>query len=1024
MSTVGQKERATQNRVVKLFRDVLDYDYLGDWEERENNRNIEEDFLCSFLKDAQGYDETLISRALFELNKAAGDQSRSLYDVNRSVYDLLRYGVKVQADAGEHHQTIRLIDWEKPERNQFAIAEEVTVKAADAKSHDKRPDVVLYVNGIALGVLELKRSTVSVAQGIRQNLDNQKRLFIQPFFTTMQFVMAGNDTEGLRYATIETPEKYYLTWKEENDIENPLYRALTQMCEKKRFLELIHDFIVFDAGIKKICRPNQYFGVRAAQESAKSREGGIIWHTQGSGKSLIMVWLTKWIREHVKDARVLIITDRTELDEQIEKVFKGVNEEIYRTKSGADLIASLNAPNPWLMCSLIHKFGGKEEGDIEGFIEEVQQALPADFKAKGDIYVFVDECHRTQSGELHKAMKSIIPDAMFIGFTGTPLLKADKKKSIEIFGPYIHTYKYDEAVADGVVLDLSYEARDIDQSITSQEKIDQWFEAKTKGLTDLAKAQLKQRWGTMQKVLSSQDRLEKIVADILIDMEIRDRLQSGNGNAMLVSGSIYQACKFYELFDKTDLAGKCAIVTSYKPSHTDIKGEESGEGLTEKLRQYDIYKKMLGDYFNEDPETAVTKAEEFEKDVKKKFVEEPGQMKLLIVVDKLLTGFDAPSATYLYIDKQMQDHGLFQAICRVNRLDGDDKEYGYIVDYKDLFKSLEGSINDYTSEAFDGYEKSDVEGLLTHRVERGKEKLEDAREAIKALCEPVESPQDTVAHIRYFCAEDTADKDALKENEPKRLTLYKLAATLLRSYANIANDMEEAGYSAAEIGTIKAEVAHFESVRNEVKLSSGDYIDLKMYEPAMRHLIDTYIRAEVSEKISAFDDFSLIQLIVERGADAVDELPKGIRENKTAVAETIENNVRKLIIDETPVNPKYYDKMSELLDALIEQRKQEAIAYEEYLAKIIELTKKAENPGTDTYPAALNSPAKRALYDNLDKDEELAIAIDTEIRQVKKDDFRGNKIKEREVRNAIREHINDEAMVDFVFDLVVSQHEY
>lgn len=444
----------------------------------------------------------------------------------------------------------------------------------------------------------------------------------------------------------------------------------------------------------------------------------------------------------------------------------------------------------------------------------------------------------------------------------------------------------------------------------------------------------------MQKVLSSQDRLEKIVADILLDMEIKDRLQSGHGNAILVSGSIYQACKFYELFDKTDLAGKCAIVTSYRPSHTDIKGEESGEGLTERLRQYDIYKKMLGDYFNEDPETAVTKAEEFEKAIKKKFVEEPGQMKLLIVVDKLLTGFDAPSATYLYIDKEMRDHGLFQAICRVNRLDDDDKEYGYIVDYKDLFKSLKGSINDYTAEALDGYEKADVEGLLTNRVGKGREKLEEAREAIKALCEPVEPPQDTAAHIRYFCAEDTADKDALKENEPKRLTLYKLAAALLRAYANLANEMEEAGYSAAEIDTIKADVAHFESVRSEVKLASGDYIDLKMYEPAMRHLIDTYIRAEVSEKISAFDDLSLIQLIVERGVDAVKELPKGIRENKKAVAETIENNVRKLIIDETPVNPKYYETMSDLLDSLIEQRKQEAIAYKEYLAKIVELPRK------------------------------------------------------------------------------------
>ena len=1005
--TVGQIEKKTQARVVALFRETLGYDYLGNWIDRDNNCNIEENFLRPFLK-TQGYDDALIARALFELNKAATDQSRSLYDVNRSVHDLLRYGVKVKPEIGENTTTVWLIDWANPERNHFAIAEEVTVRPAGANAFGKRPDIVLYVNGIALGILELKRSTVSVAEGIRQNLDNQKKIFIQHFFTTMQLIMAGNDTEGLRYGTIETSEKYYLTWKEESGIENPLDRALVQMCGKQRFLELIHDFLVFDAGTKKMCRANQYFGVRAAQAHVKRREGGIIWHTQGSGKSLTMVWLAKWMREHVKDARVLIVTDRTELDDQIEKVFMGVNEEIYRTKSGADLIARLNDTILWLICSLIQKFGAKEkeEADVEDYIQEMRRALPPGYTAKGDIYVFVDECHRTQSGKLREAMESILPGAMFIGFTGTPLLKKDKKTSIDIFGPYIHTYKFDEAVGDGVILDLRYEARDIDQNITSQARIDQWFEAKTKGLTDLAKAQLKQRWGTMRKVLSSQSRLEKIAADILLDMELRDRLKSGRGNAMLVSSSIYQACKLYELFDKTDLAGKCAIVTSYKPSLSDIKGESSGEGLTERLRQYEIYNKMLN---GQD-------AEAFEKDAKKKFVGEPGQMKLLIVVDKLLTGFDAPPATYLYIDKQMRDHGLFQAICRVNRLDGEDKEYGYIVDYKDLFKSLETSIKDYTSGALDGYAKEDVTGLLSNRLDKARERLEEAREAIKALCEPVEPPRDTPAYIRFFCARDTPGKAALKENEPKRLTLYKLAASLLRAYANVANELPEAGYSEADIATIKGEVEHFEKVRNEVKLASGDYIDLKMYEPAMRHLIDTYIRAEESEKVSAFDDMSLIQLIVERGASAVEALPKGIRESKEAVAETIENNVRRVITDETPINPKYYETMSDLLDALIEQRKKQAVGYQKYLAGIVELARKVKNPAMGaSYPASIDTAARRALYDNLEKNEAVATAIDAEIRKTKKDDWRGNKVKEKEVRNAIRKHIADEGQADLIF---------
>ncbi len=316
MSTVGQRERATQNRVVRLFRDTLRYDYLGNWEEREGNSNIEVDYLRAYLR-RRGYGADLIHKAIFTFAKTAGDQSKSLYDVNKAVYSLLRYGVQVKPDVGVNYETVHLIDWERPLENDFAIAEEVTVTG----EHTKRPDVVLYVNGIALGVLELKRSTVSVSEGIRQNLDNQKKTFIRPFFTTVQLVMAGNDTEGLRYAVIETSEKYHLTWKEAGDeggVADLFDRQLTQLCAKERLLELIHDFIAFDAGTKKICRHNQYFGVKAAQVRVGKREGGIIWHTQGSGKSLTMVWLAKWMREHVQDARVLIITDRTELDEQIE----------------------------------------------------------------------------------------------------------------------------------------------------------------------------------------------------------------------------------------------------------------------------------------------------------------------------------------------------------------------------------------------------------------------------------------------------------------------------------------------------------------------------------------------------------------------------------------------------------------------------------------------------------------------------------------------------------------------------------
>ena len=1057
MSTIGQRELATQNRVVKLFQQQLGYDYYGDWQDRPNNSNVEESYCHAWLTK-QGVDDGLITSALRQFKQAAtmGD-GKKLYHANKEVYGLLRYGVKVRQGQGENTKTIWLIDWENPLNNEFAIAEEVTIKGENTK----RPDVVLYVNAIALGVIELKRASVGVAEGIQQNLDNQKKTFIRDFFSTMQLVMAGNDSQGLRYGTIETSEKHYYGWKEENPAYDSALNTkddersqkhlsvhdanaadssvhlgvldydIINMCQKERFLEIIHNFIVFDAGVKKTCRQNQYYGVRASQARIQTCEGGIIWHTQGSGKSLTMVWLAKWIRENVDNARVLVVTDRTELDEQIEGVFDGVDEEIYRSKNGSDLIGTLNEAEPWLMCSLVHKFGRQSGADnddddeqaTDEFLKELAKSLPKDFKAKGNLFVFVDECHRTQSGKLHTAMKAILPEAIFVGFTGTPLLKKDKQKSIEVFGSFIHTYKFDEAVADGVVLDLQYEARDIDQYITSQEKIDTWFEAKTRGLSDMAKVQLKQKWGTMQKMLSSQSRLEQITNDILLDMDTRPRLMDGRGNAMLVCASIYQACKVYELFSRSELKGKCAIVTSYLPSPADIKGEETGEGLTEKLHQYEIYQQMLADYFEVPKDDAIKKAEEFEKLVKKQFKDEPGQMRLLIVVDKLLTGFDAPSATYLYIDKNMQDHGLFQAICRVNRLDGDDKEYGYIIDYKDLFHSLEASIGDYTSGAFDDYDDDDVKGLLTNRYEKAKEKLEEAREATKALCEPVSQPKELIDYIRYFCG-DVANSEDLKLNEAKRVSLYKNAAALLRAYASIANEMEAVGYSFQETRDIKEEVEHFSKMRQEIKLASRDEVNMKQYEPAMRRLLDTYIKADDSEKVIDFEELGLIELIVEKAK----QNPVTSSGNKVpeAMAETIENNIRKVVIDEQPINPKYYEKMSELLDALIEQRREEAISYEDYLKEVKKLAANITKPEqTVTYPTSMDTRAKQSLYDNYNEDEILVTKIDVAIHATKKDGWKYNPIKTRNVRHAVEEQAGEyNVEIDSLMELIMNQPEY
>ncbi|HEY5523032.1 MAG TPA: HsdR family type I site-specific deoxyribonuclease, partial [Desulfuromonadaceae bacterium] len=743
MSDVDKRERDTQNRVISLFRDELGYRYLGDWTDRDGNSNIEEGMLNSYLA-RNGYTREQISSALYKLRTEADKHSRNLYGNNQAVYSLMRYGVPVKIEAGEVTETVHLINWKEPAKNDFAIAEEVTLNG----NQERRPDVVLYVNGIAVGVLELKRSTVSIGDGIRQTLSNQQPEFNEWFFSTVQFIFAGNNTEGLKYGTIGTEEKYFLRWKEEveDDSRLKLDKYLLKMCRKDRLVELMHDYVLFDGGRKKLPRVHQYFGIKAAQAHVGERRSGIIWHTQGSGKSIIMVLLAKWILENNPNARVAIITDRDELDKQIKGVFTEAGEDIYRTSSGRNLMAQLGQAKPRLLCSLVLKFGRKNVDDFEAFIRELE-AQPS--RTVGEVFVFVDECHRTQSGKLHRTMKAMMPDAVFIGFTGTPLLKKDKKTTLEVFGGYIHTYKFDEAVEDGVVLDLVYVARDIDQHISSQDKIDAWFEAKTRGLNAWQKEELKAQWGTMKQVLSSRSRMERVVKDIVFDFSVKPRLSSDRGNALLVTSSIHDACKYFTLFRKTPFKGKCALVTSYNPQAQDLTKEETGANTeTDKQFIYNTYTELLKDV---KAESGMTKSETYEERAKALFIKEPANMKLLIVVDKLLLGFDAPPCTYLYMDKSMQDHGLFLAICRTNRLDGEDKDFGYIVDYKDLFRKLENAIAVYTSELDNSAGGSDPQVLLKDRLKMGRERLDNALEALALLCEPVEPPKGDLEHIHYFC---------------------------------------------------------------------------------------------------------------------------------------------------------------------------------------------------------------------------------------------------------------------------------
>jgi len=1014
---IGQPERATQNRIIALFRDELHYRYLGDWTDRDGNSNIEEELLTTHLTTTR-YTPAQIAKAIHLLRTEANHHTRGLYGNNKEVYKLLRYGVPVKTEAGKPTETVHLINWDHPTRNDFAIAEEVTLSG----HHERRPDIVLYVNGIAVAVLELKNSRVSIGDGIRQSISNQTPEFHAPFFSTVQFIFAGNDSEGMQYGTVGTQEKYFLRWKEDeqDDTRFKLDKYLLKMCAKPRLIELMHDFVLFDGGVKKLPRVHQYFAIKAAQKHVQARKGGIIWHTQGSGKSIVMVLLAKWILEHNPYARVAIVTDRDELDKQIEGVFTDMGEAIKRTSSGRDLMSQLSQVRPRLLCSLVHKFGKKDVDNFEQFINELK-AQPS--RAVGDIFVFVDECHRTQSGKLHRVMQALLPNAVFIGFTGTPLLKKDRQTSLEVFGGYIHTYKFSEAVEDEVVLDLVYEARDIDQHLGSEEKIDAWFDAKTKALNDWQKAALREQWGTMQRVLSSKSRMDRVVNDIVFDFSVKPRLSSERGNALLVASSIYEACKYFTLFRRTPFKDRCAVVTSYNPLTRDITTEDTGAATeTDKEFIYNTYTELLKDT---DARPGMTKTDTYEERAKELFKKEPANMKLLIVVDKLLTGFDAPPCTYLYIDKSMQDHGLFQAICRTNRLDGEDKDFGYIVDYKDLFKKVENAIAVYTSELDHSDGSSvDPEVLIKDRLKKGRERLDNALEAIAMLCEPVEPPKGELEHIHYFCG-NTEIPDDLKEREPRRAALYKAAAVLVRAFANIADELERAGYTPSDIIRIKQALDRYLKLREIVRKASGETLDLKTYEADMRHLIDTYIEADEPRTISPFDKMSLLELIVKTGiADAINRLPDGIKSNRGAIAETIENNVRSKIIRQHLNDPAFYDRMSALLDEIIAARHAKAIEYEEYLRRIAELAKRVEAGHAEDTPEQVDTPGRRALYNNLNKDRDLALKIDEAVKTNRPDGWRGVQARELVVKRALYDVLQNIDEVERIFLIVKQQTEY
>jgi type I restriction enzyme R subunit len=1031
MAEKPRSERKTQDRVVSLFTDAkradnLGYVYLGNLSKEPKNRCLRSADLELNL-ERRRYSAAHIIQALQAFETAIDTTGVTLYQANLRTYQLLRYGVKVKVSEARPYETVHLIDWEHPEENDFALAEEVTLKGG----HERRPDIVLYINGIAVAVLELKRSSVEVGDGIRQLITNQEEIFNKGFFPTMQLLLAGSDSQGLRYGTTGTPEQFFVQWKADGSETEALEtgaildRPLAQLCNKTTLLDLIRNFILFDAGHKKVPRQHQFLAVKAAQERVAKREGGVIWHTQGSGKSILMVLLAKWLLEHDAHARILVITDRDELDKQIEGVMKNAgvisaDSPSPRITSRAEFVDKLGAATPRVLCALIHKF---DVADLKGDPPPVA----------GRFYVFVDECHRTQGGDMNKQMKRWLADAIFVGFTGTPLLRKDKQMTRDVFGTNIHTYKFHQAVADKVVLDLKYEARDVPQRLTSQAAIDKWFEQKTKGLNNFQKAVLRKRWASMEELMSAGERKQRIIANIIEDFSLKPRLNSDRGTAILVAASIYDACHYYRLFQNTTFGLYCGLITSYEPNHNAISREPAN---SDERYKFDTYTKFV----LQNGQTT----KQYEDETKRRFIEEPANMKLLIVVSKLLTGFDAPSCTYIYLDNELRDHNLFQAICRTNRLDGDDKDYGHIVDFKELFGDVQQAIAVYSSDEIDIDEDTGVEDNvhLKNWLEEGRKRLDEAREALRYLCEPVPLPRELEQYLRYFCG-DAADPNALTDTEALRVAFYKAVAVFVRAFAAIAQELAAAGYSEPEIAALEQEVQFFTDVRAAIKKHSGEELDIKPYEADMRHLINTYIQADAAQDLGELGEMSLTELIIETGIH--DAIARKLNEkgklSRRSIAEGIINNVRKTIIRDQLTDPKFYERMSQLLDDLIKQSREDAAAYEEFLRKAEDLVKQlaAKQPQAGV-PASLHGRREAlVLFNNLDSvaattfgcptdpDERAALAlqIDRAIRERAPAGWKGDQAREAQVQNALFPLLGRDREVTLaVFEIVKNQPGY
>ena len=871
------------------------------------------------------------SNVLKAVDELAGvSLNEGLMVANERITNLLLLGTSLEEnleDGTRRSFSFKFIDFENLQNNDFYVTEEFEVSRvsqSDAQKH-RRPDLVLFINGIPIVVIELKKSSVSFENGIKQLEKEQGKEEIPHLFKYIQLTIAANGS-GARYGTTGTAFKFYSVWKEQDEAKakeslksaikdrevSALDMTLFALLSKDRLLRLVRHYIVFDKRMKKVCRYQQFFAIeetlkRVSAKKDGARAGGLIWHTQGSGKSLTMVMLTKLLKQIYINSKIIVVTDRIDLDGQIHETFENTDVKAGRASSGSDLIEKLQS-GVSVITTLVHKFEKVKN----------QKVVIRD----GDIFVLVDESHRTQGGDLHKAMKKALPLACYIGFTGTPLLKREKN-SFAKFGGEIHRYTIDDAVKDGAVLPLLYEGRYVGQEVLDPEGLTRKFDLISRELGDEAKRDLQQKWARFERVASSEQRLELIAVDI--NEHIKKTLKKSGFKAMLATQRKYDAIKYHEIFEEFGEIKSAYVISSNE--HEELEG-----GHKEYVAK--AWQDTIRGYGSE---------EEYLKHVKDEFVY-GNEIDLLIVVDKLLTGFDAPRASTLYIDKQLKEHNLLQAIARVNRL-YDGKDYGYIIDYRGLLGELDQALTSYAS--LNGFDPEDITGAV----------IDVRSEIIKAktyythlddLFSGVKFKDDLESYVAVL--EDVQKRDDFKEWLSQFARAFKLALSSEKIYDILSEE---------EIKVYKQRVKFYNELRKAVQLRYHEACDFGKYEAQMQKLLDTYVNAQGVNELT-----KLVNIFETEFDDEVQRV-----EGKNAKADTIISAVSAVVKEKMDSNPAFYKSIAQQIQDIIDEYKAKRLSEEEKLAKaklLKDLITGALKPNEDRYPKEFNGKKILfAIYDNL-----------------------------------------------------------